>query len=154
MVGMVTTEQNALERRCGAKQHFQNADVSKYCSHLKIKPKKSFFTDYLCSGARCITPPPVPPPEANLESPVFEESEGLVGFRTFSCSVPSKVFYTRISNKATYKCQAGGFNMRLDKDPGDDWSKKFGVECRNGNVPTWEEPNWPTCASSEFWLQK
>ena len=42
--------------------------------------------------------------------------------------------------------------MRLDKDPGDDWSKKFGIECLDGNVPTWEEPNWPTCASSEFWM--
>ena len=43
--------------------------------------------------------------------------------------------------------------MRLDKDPGDNWSKKFGVECLDGDVPTWEEPDWPTCASSEFWLK-
>ena len=70
------------------------------------------------------------------------------------CFNSSEVFYTHIDNKADYKCQAGGFNMRLDKDPGDDWSKKFGVKCLNGDVPTWEEPDWPTCASSEFWLQK
>ena len=36
--------------------------------------------------------------------------------------------------------------MRLDKDPGDDWSEKFGVECLDGGLPTWEEPDWPTCA--------
>ena len=42
-----------------------------------------FLTGF-CSGARCITPPPVPPPEANLESPDFEESGGLVDFRQFS----------------------------------------------------------------------
>ena len=44
--------------------------------------------------------------------------------------------------------------MRLDKDPSDNWSKKFGVECLDGDVPTWEEPDWPTCASSKFWLQQ
>ena len=71
-------------------------------------------------------------------------------FYVFNCF---QVFYTYIYNKATYKCKAGGFNMRLDKDPGDNWSKKFGVECLNGDVPTWEEPDWPTCASSEFWLK-
>ena len=43
--------------------------------------------------------------------------------------------------------------MRLDKDPGDNWSKKFGVNCLDGNVPTWEDPDWPTCASSKFWLE-
>ena len=63
-----------------------------------------------------------------------------------------QVFYTHTYEKAIYKCQAGGFNMRLDKDPGDDWSEKFGVECLDGGLPTWEEPDWPTCASSEFWL--
>ena len=34
-----------------------------------------------CSGTRCITPPPVAPPETNLKSPVFHQSsEGLVAF--------------------------------------------------------------------------
>ena len=42
--------------------------------------------------------------------------------------------------------------MRLDKDPGDEWSKKFGVRCFDGEVPTWDAPDWPTCASSEFWF--
>ena len=32
MVTMVTTEQNAQETSSGTEQHFQNADVSEYCS--------------------------------------------------------------------------------------------------------------------------
>ena len=78
-------------------------------------------------------------------------------FSSSKCSIfhvfkSLKVFYTRIYDKATYKCKAGGFNMRLDKDPGDEWSKKFGVKCFDGEVPTWDAPDWPTCASSEFWF--
>ena len=52
-----------------------------FCKY-ENSPKNWDLIDF-CSGARCITPPPVPPPEANLESPVFEELGKLVDFRHF-----------------------------------------------------------------------
>ena len=41
-------------------------------------------TSLFKSGARCLTPPPVPPPQTNLKSPVFEEWNGLVTFSFFT----------------------------------------------------------------------
>ena len=108
-------------------------------------------TSLFKSGARCLTPPPVPPPQTNLKSPVFEDWNGLVTFSSFHCWIfYCKVLYTRTEDTAKYECQAGGFNMRLDKDPEDDHSQRFELGCLGGDPPTWDQPDWPTCASSQF----
>ena len=77
--------------------------------------------------------------------------ERIGDFLIFSLlSFRSKVLYTRTEETAKYECQAGGFNMRLDKDPEDDHSQRFELGCLGGELPTWDQPDWPTCASSEF----
>ena len=159
----------AQGKRNGAGLVFQNVDVSTITNlafspslehegldlfrkhdsqHIKILTER---TSLFKSGARCLTPPPVPPPQTNLKSPVFEDWNGLVTFSSFHCWVfHCKVLYTRNEETAKYECQAGGFNMRLDKDPEDDHSQRFELRCLGGDPPTWDQPDWPTCASSEF----
>ena len=61
--------------------------------------------------------------------------------------------YTVYKKKIEYKCDAGGFNTRLDWTGNGQKLQYFSVECKETSNGLWNYPNianWPTCAASRI----
>ena len=61
--------------------------------------------------------------------------------------------YTVYKKWIEYKCDAGGFNTRLDWNGNGGKLQNFFVECKETSNGVWKYPtitHWPTCAASRL----